>query len=78
MNDNAERELLSRLDTIIALLVTQLTQGKPQVDQIALLARVGLGASRIAEILGTTPATVRTSLSRMKKVGAKSAVTRQQ
>ncbi len=42
-------------------------KGLPQVNQIAVLSRVGFSPKEIAEVLGTTPNTVRVSLVGIRK-----------
>jgi DNA-directed RNA polymerase specialized sigma24 family protein len=59
-------------EEIVRLLVAQLrlTLGS-QAATIAELNRSGFGASRIAELLGTTPGTVNVALQRAKRASAR-------
>jgi DNA-binding NarL/FixJ family response regulator len=59
--------LVAKLDAIIKLMVLGMTEGKPQVEKIALLSSVGFPPKQIAQVLGTTPNTVRVVLSALRK-----------
>lgn len=59
--------LLEKLDIIIRLLVFSLIEGKRQKEQLLLLSKAGFQPKRIAEMLGTTPNTVRVALSNLRK-----------
>ena len=59
----------NKLDTLIRLIALLIIDGKPQNDQIRLLAQGGLYPKEIAEILGTTSNTVSVTLSQQKKDG---------
>lgn len=70
--------LNTKLDTIIKLMVLLKAEDKSQSEQIWLLSTAGLQPKEIANILGTTPNTVRVILfglrrqkSKGKKVQAK-------
>jgi DNA-directed RNA polymerase specialized sigma24 family protein len=56
-------EIAVRLLGVIAV------KGLPQVQQIAVLSRVGFPPKWIAEVLGTTPNTVRVALVSIRKAG---------
>lgn len=60
-------EVEEKLDTLIRLTAIGLFGDKTQRDKIELLATAGLGAKEIAELLGTTPNTVRVALSGLRK-----------
>lgn len=59
---------LEPLDEVARLLATLIRlQLETQADAIRELDRVGLGPTRIAQLLGTTPNTVTVTLSKAKK-----------
>ncbi|TKJ35707.1 MAG: hypothetical protein CEE38_13940 [Planctomycetes bacterium B3_Pla] len=57
-------EQVERLTKLVALGVIG---EKSQNEQIALLAKVGIAPKDIAQLIGTTPNTVRVQLSTMRK-----------
>jgi DNA-binding CsgD family transcriptional regulator len=63
MRDEADG-LVSRLDVLIRLTAVGLIAGKSSSEAISLLGRSGLATDAIAEVVGTTPATVRATRSR--------------
>lgn len=73
MSERAEQ----LLDEIVRLMALSLRQGmESQTEAILAFSQAGLEASRIAELLGTTPATVRaTKQKATKKPARKSAST---
>ena len=54
-----------KLNIILRLLVQSSLPGGSQKDKIALLHSLGLTANEMAEIVGTTPSTVRKTISRL-------------
>lgn len=64
---NEPSELAARLDLLIRIAAISLVEGRPQREQIALLAKTGLSPKEIAELLETTSNTVRVELSRQRK-----------
>jgi hypothetical protein len=55
-------------EEIVRLLVVQLRMQLPsQADMVAELSRAGFGATRIAQLIGTTPNTVNVAIQRSKK-----------
>ena len=56
-----------RLDILIRLFAASLVTGKNQREQIELLSNSGLTPKEIAELVGTTPNTVRVALSAIRK-----------
>ena len=61
-------QTIDRKLTIIArLLVRSLMPDAPQKDLIAFLQSLDLTSAEIAEVAGTTPGTVRKTLSRLRK-----------
>jgi DNA-directed RNA polymerase specialized sigma24 family protein len=68
-----------RLDEIVRLLALSLSQTtENQTEAILLLSQANLEPNRIAELVGTTPATVRSTQAKAKgkgKVKAKAKVT---
>lgn len=67
MTEKLLQNLNQKVDTIIRLLALQITQGKKQEEQIWLLSSIGYKPKEIARTLGTTPNTVRVTLSNLKK-----------
>lgn len=69
-----EEEMLKSIDkklgAIIRLLAGNIVQEKSKKDAIITLASFGLDTNAIAEIVGTTPATVTTRLWEQKKGNA--------
>jgi hypothetical protein len=62
-----EKDISSKLDTLIQLVAVALTDGKKeQKEQIRLLARAGLSPIRIAGILGTTSNSVNGAIAKMR------------
>ncbi|MGD0551501.1 MAG: sigma factor-like helix-turn-helix DNA-binding protein [Sedimentisphaerales bacterium] len=71
MPDQPNDEVISRLDKLIRLVATGLAIGKSQAEQVGLLSQAGLQPKEIADILGTTPNTVRVTLSTARKQNKK-------
>ena len=67
MTDKDIQLLTSKLDTIIKIMALQTIEGKNQAEAAWLLSLSGLQNKEIAEILGTTPDTVKVSLYKMRK-----------
>ena len=67
MNDRILKELSERLTVIVKLLALSVGEGKPQRERIRILWGVGLVPKQIAEILGTTPNTVRVEISQLRR-----------
>ena len=59
--------LVRKLDAIIRLAVMGMTEGKSQTERIWLFSVAGLQPKEIAEILNTTPNTVRVMLFNLRK-----------
>ncbi len=66
-NDLKLQPVIQRLDTLIRLVASNLLAGKKQQEKIELLSKSGLAPKEIAELIGTTPNTVRVSLTAMRK-----------
>jgi DNA-binding NarL/FixJ family response regulator len=62
-----KRQELSCDDISMRLLGVIAVKGLPQIQQIAVLSRVGLSPKAIAELLGTTANTVRVALVSIRK-----------
>lgn len=60
-------KMVSKLDKAILLLAINATLNKKQPEQIECLNRVGFTPKEIAEIIGTTPNTVRVALTYIRK-----------
>jgi DNA-binding CsgD family transcriptional regulator len=68
MDPEQVQVLQDKLDAIIRLLAHDIMGDfETQREKIAFLNDLGLGPKRIAEILNTTPNTVRVTLSQMRK-----------
>lgn len=63
----ARNDTSDQLDLLIRLTALQLVGDKTGSDAITVLGRAGLDNELIAEIVGTTPATVRSALSRIRR-----------
>jgi len=61
------QDLGSKIDALIRLTAIQVIGDKSGVEAIAVLGRAGLDNELIAELVGTTPATVRSALSRVRR-----------
>ena len=61
------QDLGSKMDALIRLTAIQVLGDKTGAEAIAVLGRAGLDNELIAEIVGTTPATVRGALSRVRR-----------
>ena len=61
---SAKLDAILRVANLVGLV---LIEGKKQTDQFALLSRAGFQPREIAELVGTTPNTVRVALSRIRK-----------
>ena len=59
MSARAEAEILDRLDKIIRVLAVQVGIERSMTERIYLLRLAGLDNATIADVLNTTPATVR-------------------
>lgn len=59
--------IVQRLNSVIRLGVVGMTQGKSQSEQIWLFSVAGLQPKDIAELVGTTPNTVRVVLFNLRK-----------
>jgi DNA-binding CsgD family transcriptional regulator len=65
----APQDVGSKMDALIRLTALQLIGDKTGAEAIALLGRSGLDNEVIALVVGTTPATVRATLSRVRRSG---------
>ena len=61
--------IADKLDTLIRLVASALTEGKKQSEQIRVLALAGIKPTQIADILATTPNTVNVALSALRREG---------
>ena len=64
-------ELINEIKKMNKLLVISILQGKTQSECILLLKRVGFGQTEIAELVGTTPNTVNSTIQKAKKKKSK-------
>lgn len=72
MRDLKLTEISEKIDSLVKLLkvVAYLQiQDKRQTDQFIILSKAGFQPREIAELVGTTPNTVRVALSRLRKEG---------
>jgi DNA-directed RNA polymerase specialized sigma24 family protein len=65
------QDLGAKLDTLIRLMALQLIGERTGGEAITVLARAGLDNDMIAELVGTSVATVRATLSRARRQGGK-------
>ncbi len=63
----SQQDLASKMDALIRLTALQVLGDKTGAEAISVLGRAGLDNDLIAEIVGTTPATVRGALSRVRR-----------
>lgn len=63
----SQLDLNAKMDALIRLTALQVLGERTGAEAIALLGRAGLDNDLIAEIVGTTPATVRGALSRVRR-----------
>ena len=68
MGEELESRLEEKLDRALRLLSIIAVRGLPQLQQIAMLSRVGFSPKEIADIAGTTSNTVRVTLVSIRKV----------
>jgi DNA-directed RNA polymerase specialized sigma24 family protein len=65
----ADRDLQDETNRLLVALLRRETES--QAETILELDRAGIGASRIAELLGTSPGTVNVAIARAKKKSKK-------
>jgi DNA-binding CsgD family transcriptional regulator len=63
----SQQDLATKMDALIRLTALQVLGDKTGAEAIAVLGRAGLDSELIAEIVGTTPSTVRGALSRVRR-----------
>jgi len=66
MSDRDLKSIERKLNIMLNLLTRSLLPDASQKDQIAFLSSLGLAANEMAEIVGTSPSTVRKTLSRLR------------
>lgn len=69
--DENTKAIAERLDRLTNLVAIGLLGGKTQREQIRLLSKGGFPPREIAELVGTTPNTVRVELTAIRKVNKK-------
>lgn len=69
--DENTKAIVERLDRLTNLVAIGLLGGKTQREQIELLSKAGLAPKEIAELIGTTPNTVRVALTAIRKAKKK-------
>jgi DNA-directed RNA polymerase specialized sigma24 family protein len=67
MAKSNEASLAAKVDTLIRLTALLLVRETGPTEAIKILGRSGMESSEIAEVVGTTPATVRATLSRARR-----------
>ena len=65
--DENTKAIVERLDRLTNLVAIGLLGGKTQREQIRLLSKGGFPPREIAELVGTTPNTVRVELTSIRK-----------
>lgn len=68
MESEFELKLEEKLRQALRLLGILAVKGLSQQEQIAILSRVGFSPKEIAEVVGTTPNTIRVTLVSIRKV----------
>jgi DNA-directed RNA polymerase specialized sigma24 family protein len=68
MRQEFEVRLEEKLDRALLLLGMVAVKGLPQLQQIAILSRTGFSPKEIADIVGTTPNTVRVALVSIRRI----------
>jgi len=66
MND-INLKILEKLDLLVKLTTLSIVKDKDFKEQVKLLSSVGFKPKEIADLLGTTPNSVRVTLSRIRK-----------
>lgn len=66
MDNNFEKELLKKIDTIIKLLTISSLKDETQLQKIKVLNSAGLPPKDIADLLGTSSNTVSVALHKLK------------
>jgi CRP-like cAMP-binding protein len=59
--------VLAKLNNLLRVVAVSATKGMKQIEQIALLDRVGFPPKEIADLLGTTSNTVSVALTNLRK-----------
>jgi DNA-directed RNA polymerase specialized sigma24 family protein len=67
MEEKALSLISDKLDAIIRLMVTYLSENKGQSERIQLFSLAGFTPKEISSFVGTTPNTVRVTLSKLRK-----------
>ena len=67
MSDETNLDLAAKLDRLTSLIALGLIDGRPQNEQIRLLSSAGYPPREIAEVIGTTPNSVRVQLHSVRK-----------
>lgn len=67
MDDRQFKELTVRLDKLMRIIALSSTRGLTMTDRITLLDQCNLRPSEIASVVGTTPESVSTILSRARR-----------
>lgn len=67
MSENNLKSIESKLDIIIKILASNISEGKSQTESILNLSKLGLDRNAIADIVGATPSTVSVRMSEAKK-----------
>ena len=67
MNQPVDIDILNELRRITKILALIASQNKTQKEQIDVLSNAGMQPKEIADILGTTPNTVRVTLAKTRK-----------
>ena len=67
MVDEKNSDIAQKLDRLTALIALGLIDGRPQNEQIKLLSAAGYPPKEIADVIGTTPNSIRVQLHSIRK-----------
>lgn len=67
MKNDAELQILKRLDELVRLTAAQVISGKKLKEQVRLLSSVGMQPKEIARLLDKSPNSIRVTLFRIGK-----------
>jgi hypothetical protein len=71
MEEESIKKIEEKLNIIIKLLCSKCVEGKPKTDSILLLETIGIDRELICQLTGSTPASIRSTVSAAKKKNEK-------